>query len=172
MEIRYHNTLDHLVALQKQVLRKTEAGKKMMLHRFILVEAIIIGITIIFAINHNRLNVLLGFLIVTGLAWMFRERSVIVQFRKDFKRERRKDETGQFDKDRILRINPDGLEVQVGLEQTQYDWDQLEWAGRDRKHVYILLKGVLHYVIPVTAFSDENAVTQFLEAIASHPSAR
>lgn len=170
MEIRYHNTLEHLVALQKQVLRKTEAGKKMMLHRFILVEIIIVGIAIIFAINHNRPKVLLGLLIVTGLAWLFRERSVIVQFRKDFKRERRKNGTGQFEKDRILRIAPDGLEVQIGLEQTQYAWNQLEWVGRDRKHVYMLLKGVLHYVIPVTAFADENEVAHFLESIASFQS--
>ena len=170
MEVRYHNTLNQLVALQKYVLRNTETGRKMMLHRFILVEVIIVGITIIFAINHNRLNVLLGFLIVSSLAWLFRERSVIVQFRKDFKRERRKDETGQFDRDRILRITPDGLSVQIGLEQTQYQWDELEMAGRDPKHVYLLLRGVLHYVIPLSAFSDENEADHFLDTVESYRS--
>lgn len=140
----------------------------MMLHRFIAVETIIVFITIIFAINHNRFKVLLGFAIVTGLAWVFRERSVILQFKKDFKRERRKDKSGLFDQDRILSISPEGLTVRIGNDQTLYPWDRVEVTGRDRKHVYIVLTGVLHYVIPLSAFYDDTEADTFLNTIAAY----
>jgi hypothetical protein len=168
LQIRYRNTLEHLVALQKYVLRNTDFGKKMMMHRFIAVEAIILFITIIFAINHNRFKVLLGFVIITILAWLFRERSVLLQFKKDFKRERRKDDQGLFDKDRILTITPDGLKINIGNTRNQYAWDQVAMVGYDRKLLYIILKGVLHYVIPLSAFADENEALLFLDSIESH----
>lgn len=168
MQIRYRNTLDQLVALQKYVLRHTQFGKKIMLHRFLTVETVVLFISVIFAINHNRFKVFLGFVIVSALAWIFRERSVLLQFRKDFKREHRKDESGLFEKDRILSIGLDGLTVQIGGEQSHYHWEQVEMTGRDSKHIYIILKGVLHYVIPLSAFADEREADAFLEGIASY----
>jgi hypothetical protein len=115
--------------------------------------------------------VLLGFAIVSCLAWLFRERTVLLQFRKDFTRERRKDKTGQFDKERIFDIAPSGVTIRVGAQQTRYTWDQVERSGQDRKHVYVVLKGVLHYVIPISAFTDPNEVALFLETIAAYRAA-
>lgn len=168
MEIQYRNTLDHLMALQKYVLRNSLMGKKMMLHRFMVVETIVIFITIIFAINGNPWKVFLGFAIATGLAWLFRERAVMLQFKKDFKRERRKDESGSFEKDRILRIALEGISVRIDGETVHYQWDEVDTAGRDRKHLYIVLTGVLHYVIPISAFSEEKEADNFLRKIASY----
>ncbi len=168
MQIRYRNTIKHLLALQKYVLRNTTTGKTMMLHRFLAVEAIILFITIIFAINHNPFKVFLGFVIVSCLAWIFRERSVLLQFKKDFKRERRKDKEGLFDMDRILNIAPDGITVNIGSQRNEYTWDEVDMTGKDKHHVYILLTGVLHYVIPMTAFADENEADTFLSRIASY----
>lgn len=170
MQIQYRNTLDHLVALQKYVLRHTDFGKKMMLHRFLAVEAIIVFITIFFAVNHNRFIVLMSFVIVSGLAWLFRERSVLLQFRKDFKRERRRDDQGLFDEDRIMRIAPGGLTVEVGTQHTHHHWSKVEMTGRDRRYVYIILTGVLHYIIPVSAFSNDTEVGNFLDAIEDYRS--
>ena len=172
MQIRYRNTLDHLIALQKFVLRNTIAGKKMMLQRYIAIEMILALIFILFAVNHNRFRVLLAFMIVSGLAWLFRERAVLVQFRRDFKREQRKDREGLFDQDRILRIDADGLHVAVGAADARYTWDQVELTGKDRKYVYIVLTGLLHYVIPLAAFADSNDADRFLGAIASHRKVR
>ena len=168
MQIRYRNTLNELVALQKHALRHTEVGKKMMLHRFIAVESIFFLIALMFAINNNPLVVLLVFLGVSGLAWLFRERSVLLQFRRDFKRERRKDESGMFEKERLLTIDPDGLTVVIGDQRTNYEWDEVVYAGKDRKNVYIIMTGVLHYVIPLTAFADENEPDAFLASIDSY----
>ena len=168
MQIRYRNTLNHLVALQKYALRNTEVGKKMMLHRFIAVESIFLLIAILFAINSNIFKVLLGFLVVTGLAWLFRERSVLLQFKRDFKRERRKDNAGLFDKERVMTLAPEGLTVDMGDQRVSYEWNQIVTTGRDRKHIYIILSGVLHYVIPLTAFSDDNDPEAFLEFIATY----
>jgi hypothetical protein len=168
MQVRYRNTLKHLIALQKYVLRNTDTGKKMMLHRFLAVEAIILFITIIFATSHNPFKVFVGFILVSGLAWVFRERSVLLQFRKDFKRELRKDEDGLFEKDRILNIAPEGLIVDIGSQRSEYAWDQIEMTGKDNHYVYIILTGVLHYVIPLSAFTDGDEVDTFLRSIASH----
>ena len=168
MQIRYRNTMEHLVALQKFVLRNSEFGKKMMLHRFIAVETVIVLISIIFAINHNRFKVLLGFLVVSGLAWLFRERSVLLQFKRDFKRERRKDESGMFDKDRIMTVDAEGLTVEIGTQETRYSWDRIGATGQDRKHVFIVTNGVLHYVIPLSAFSKNEDPKAFLDAIATY----
>ncbi len=140
----------------------------MMLHRFIAVESIFLLIAILFAINSDRLVVLLVFLVVSGLAWLFRERSVLLQFKKDFKSERRKDDSGMFDKERIMTVSPDGLTVDIGDQRTSHAWDEVSYAGKDRKYVYLLMTGVLHHVVPLTAFSDENESDAFLKAIASY----
>ncbi len=168
MQIQYKNTLNQLVALQKHALRHTDVGKKMMLHRFIAVETIFFLIALMFAINNNRFVVLLVFLVVSGLAWLFRERSVLLQFKRDFKRERRKDETGMFEKERLLTIDTDGLTVVIGDQRTDYEWDEVVYAGKDRKNLYIIMTGVLHYVIPLSAFTDDNESDAFLEAVESY----
>lgn len=168
MQIRYRNNIKHLIALQKYVLRHTDTGKKMMLHRFLAVEAIILFITIVFAINHNLFKVFLGFIIFSCIAWLFRERSVLLQFRKDFKREHQKDEEGLFEKDRVLSIEPSALSVAIGEQRNQYAWDEVEITGQDKHHVYIILKGVLHYVIPVGAFANEGEPDIFLKNIESY----
>jgi hypothetical protein len=140
----------------------------MMLHRFIAVESIILLIAILFAVNHNRGIVLLAFLFVSGLAWLFKERSVLVQFKRDFKKERRKNDGSAFEKERIMTVAPDGLTVNIDGRRTHYTWDRIVYTGKDRKHVYILLSGVLHYVIPLSAFSGDLAPEAFLESIASY----
>ena len=92
MVVRYFNSYEDLLALQKFVLRNSAVGKKAMLHRFLAVEIVVLFVCLMFAVNHNRFYVLLAFLIISGLAWWFRERSVMMQFKKDFKRGLRKDE--------------------------------------------------------------------------------
>jgi hypothetical protein len=169
VQIRYKNNLKELVALQKFALRHTEVGKKMMFHRFVAVESILLFIAVLFAVNHNRTIVLLVFLLVSGLAWLFRERSVLLQFKKDFKRERRKNDTDMFEKERIMTIAPDGLTVEIGEQRTHYTWDHVAYMGKDRKHVYILLTGMLHYVIPLSAFSNHSPEA-LLEAIDTYRS--
>lgn len=168
VQIRYTNTLDQLVALQRCALRHTEVGRKTMFHRFIAVESVILLIAILFAVNHNRILVLLTFLFVSSLAWLFRERSVLLQFKRDFKKERRKNDGGVFEKERIMTVAPDGLTVDIDGQRTHYTWDRIVYTGKDRKHVYILLRGVLHYVIPLSAFSGDLEPEAFLESIASY----
>jgi hypothetical protein len=144
----------------------------MMLHRFIAVESVILLIAVLFAVNHDRLVVVLVFLSVSGMAWTFRERSVIVQFKRDFKRERRKNHGGTFDKERVLTVNPDGLAVDIDGQRTHYTWDRIVYTGKDRQNVYIILEGVLHYVIPLCAFSGDPDPETFLEAIARYRARR
>ncbi len=168
MQIRYRNTLNQLVALQKFMLRNSALGRKMMLHRFIMVECILGFICIVFAINHNRLVVLICFAGLSGLAWLLRERSVIVQFKKDFRRERRKNDTHSFDRDRMLTIDADGFQVRIGSQENRYDWSEVEAVGRDKHNIYILLDGVLHYVIPKSAWADPDQSEQFFNALQSH----
>ena len=140
----------------------------MMFHRFMAVEAIILFITIISAVNHNPLKVFIGFIIISCLAWLFRERSVLLQFRKDFKREYRKDKDGLFEKERVLSIGPSGLLVEIGEQQSRYAWNEVELTGQDKHYVYIILTGVLHYIIPLTAFANEGEPDLFLSHIESY----
>lgn len=165
MQIRYRNTLNQLVELQKFMLRNSDLGRKMMLHRFIVVECLLLFICFVFAINHNRLVVLMWFAGLSGLAWLFRERSVILQFKKDFRREKRKDETNLFDRERMMTIDTDGLRVLIGSRENRYDWSEVEAVGQDKNNVFILLKGVLHYVIPKTAWEDPDQSEQFFDTL-------
>ena len=171
MQIQYHNTLDHLVALQKYVLRHSEFGKRMMLHRFIAVEIIIVFIAILFAVNHNPFNVFLGLVIVSGLAWLFRERSVLLQFKRDFKRERRKDKTGLFDLPRTLAIGPEGITAKIGPNDNRHGWHEVSTSGRDSKYIYIVLTGVLHYVVPLASFADRTEADRFMAMIEQYRNA-
>ena len=165
MQVRYRNTLEHIVALQKFVLRNTAFGKKMMVHRFMMVEIIIFLICLLFVFNHNPIKVLIGFIALSGLAWIFRERSVLMQFKKDFKREDRRDESGTFHKDRVLSIDPNGFTIRSGAGETACGWDQVDLIGNDTKYIYIVLKSVLHHVVPLSAFSDREESDQFLTAM-------
>lgn len=168
MDVRYRNTLDHLVALQKHVLRNTALGRKMVLHRFLMVEVILLLICGLFAVNHDRLKVLLVFAGLSCLAWLFRERAVLMQFRKDFKRENRRDGTGAFHSERILHVSPSGLRLRMGQIENRIGWDQVARIDRDSRYIYILLTGVLHHVIPVSAFADAQAPDRFLETARSY----
>ncbi|MGD9189354.1 MAG: YcxB family protein [Desulfobacteraceae bacterium] len=168
MQIRYRNTLNQLVALQKYMLRNSAFGRKMMLHRFIMVECILAFICFVFAINHNRLVVLMCFAGLSGLAWLFRERAVIVQFKKDFRRERRKDEINLFDRDRIMTIDTDGFRVLIGSQENRYGWNEVEAVGQDKNNIYILLAGILHYVIPKSAWEDRDQSEQFFDTLQSY----
>ena len=168
MQIRYRNTMEQLIALQKFMLRNSAFGKKMMLHRFIMVECILVLICLVFAVNHDRLTVFLCFMGLSALAWLFRERAVILQFKKDFKRERRKDELNLFDRDRIVRLDKDGLLVNVGSQENRYAWHEIETTGQDKKNIYILLRGVLHYVIPKSAWDNSDQAAEFYNALKAH----
>jgi hypothetical protein len=168
MQIRYRNTLNQLVALQKYMLRNSAFGRKMMLHRFIMVECILAFICFVFAINHNRLVVLMCFAGLSGLAWLFRERAVIVQFKKDFRRERRKDEINLFDRDRIMTIDTDGFRVLIGSQENRYEWREVEAVVQDKNNIYILLTGILHYVIPKSAWENPDQSEQFFNTLQSY----
>jgi hypothetical protein len=168
MQIRYRNTLDQLVALQKFMLRNSDLGRKMMLHRFIMVECLLVFICVVFAINHNRLVVLMCFAGLSGLAWLFRERTVIQQFKKDFRREKRKDDINLFDRDRVMTIDTDGFRVLIGSQENRYDWSEVEAVDQDKHNIYILLKGVLHYVIPKSAWEDPDQSDQFFNTLQSY----
>lgn len=168
MQIRYRNTLNQLVALQKFMLRNSAFGRKIMLHRFIVVESLLIFICFIFAINHNRLMVLICFAGLSGVAWLFRERAVIVQFKKDFRRERRKDDINLFDRDRMMTIDADGFRVLTGSQENRYDWSEVEAVGQDKNNIYMLLTGVLHYVIPKSAWKDPDQSQQFFNTLQSY----
>lgn len=168
IQIRYRNTLNQLVALQKYMLRNSAFGRKMMLHRFLLVECILVFICVLFAINHNRLVVLICFAGLSGLAWLLRERTVIVRFKKDFRRERRKDDINSFDRDRIMTIDADGFRVQIGSRENRYDWSRVEAVGQDKNNIYILLTGVLHYVIPKSAWQVPDHPEQFFNTLQSY----
>jgi hypothetical protein len=168
MRIRYRNTLIQLVALQKFMLRNSAFGRKMMLHRFIMVECILMFICIMFAVNHNKLVVLTCFAGLSGLAWLFRERTVILQFKKDFRREKRKDEIDSFDRDRIMTIDTDGFRVLIGSQENRYNWNEVEAVGRDKGNIYILLNGVLHYVVPKSAWEDPAQSEQFFNTLQNY----
>ena len=165
MQIRYRNTLEQLIALQKFMLRNSAFGKKMMLHRFIMVECILGFICVVFAVNHDRATVFLCFVGLSVLAWVFRERTVILQFKKDFKRERRKDGLNMFDRDRMLRLDDGGLLVTIGSQENRYAWNDVETTGQDKKNIYILLKGVLHYVIPKSAWDNTDQAAEFYHTL-------
>ena len=73
-----------------------------------------------------------------------------------------------FDKDRIMTVDAEGLTVEIGTQETRYSWDRIGATGQDRKHVFIVTNGVLHYVIPLSAFSKNEDPKAFLDAIATY----
>lgn len=165
MKLAYHNTLADLIALQQSMLRHSAFGQKLMLHRFLMVEAVLFVICLMFAINGNPLIVLMVFLGLSVLAWFFRERSVIQQFKKDFKKELRKDEENSFAQPRIMQITKEHLEVSTGNHHQAHPWSTIEWTGQDERRLYLVTSGVLHYTIPKTTFQDEEEMQIFLKLV-------
>jgi hypothetical protein len=165
MKIAYHNTLDDLLALQRCMLRHSAFGRKLMLHRFLVVEIILLFICLMFAVNDNPFKVFLIFTAISVIAWTFRERSVILQFKKDFKKELRKDEENSFAQTRIMQIGPQGLEVSTGANHQNHPWPSVEWTGQDKHLLYIITRGVLHYAVPKSVFQDEEELEIFLKLV-------
>ncbi|MEJ2038334.1 MAG: YcxB family protein [Desulfosarcinaceae bacterium] len=168
MKVSYQNTLGQLVALQKFVLRHTPFGRKMMLHRFIMVEIVLFLICLMFAFNHSRIKVLSIFLLFSGIAWLFRERAVLMQFKKDFKREERRDESGAFHKSRVLSIDPRGFSLATGARDHRYSWNQVQHIDRDANYLYIVLEGVLHHIIPLSAFKNQETADKFVSTMIAY----
>ncbi|MDJ0780686.1 MAG: YcxB family protein [Desulfosarcinaceae bacterium] len=165
MKFAYHNSVDDLIALQRCMLRHSAFGQKLMLHRFIMVEVVLAFICGMFAINGNPFKVLLAFAALSVLAWHFRERSVIQQFKRDFKRELRKDEDNSFAKPRILQISPQHLAVSTGNHHQTHPWRTVEWTGQDDRRLYIITTGVLHYAVPKSVFKDPEEMQSFLKRV-------
>ncbi len=165
MKLAYHNSLADLIALQKRMLRHSAFGQKLMLQRFLMVEAVLLFICLMFAINGNPLIVLLVFAGLSVLAWFFRERSVIQQFKKDFKKELRKDEENSFSQPRIMQITPQHFEVSTGDHNQSHPWSTVEWTGQDERLLYLITKGILHYAIPKSTFKDEEEMQIFLKLV-------
>ena len=165
MKLAYHNTLADLIALQKSMLRHSAFGQKLMLHRFLMVEAVLFFICLMFAINGNPLIVLLVFLGLSVLAWFFRQRSMIQQFKKDFKKELSKDEENSFAQPRIMQITKEHLEVSTGDHHQAHPWSTVEWTGQDERRLYIITSGILHYTIPKSTFQDEEEMQIFLKLV-------
>ena len=76
-----------------------------------------------------------------------------------------------FEKERILSITPEELCISFGGQQSCHAWDEVEQVGRDREHIYIILKGVLHHVIPLSAFTDEKEADDFFTTLDGYQSA-
>ena len=168
MQVRYHNKLEHLVSLQKYMLRHSSLGRKMMTHRFIMVEVLIVLIFAMLVMRHDPFKVVLGFIIASCLAWIFREQSALLQFKREFKREMSKDDSGDFHAERILQVSPDGLTMDAVGGRQHLEWSRIEGVGQDSRHIYILVKGVLHYVVPKTAFADADHAQAFFETLRAH----
>jgi hypothetical protein len=165
MKLAYHNSLDDLIALQKCMLHHSAFGQKLMLHRFLMVEAVLAFICIMFAINGNPFKVFLVFAALSVLAWIFRERSVIQQFKRDFKKELRRDEENSFAQPRILQISPEHLAVSTGDNHNSHPWPTVEWTGQDARLLFIITKGVLHYAVPKSVFQDAEEMEIFLKLV-------
>jgi hypothetical protein len=168
MKLVYHNSLRDLIALQKCMLRHSAFGQRLMLHRFLMVEAVLLFICVMFAINGNPFNVFLIFAALSVLAWTFRERSVIQQFKRDFKKELHRDEENSFAQPRTLQISPAHLEVGAGPNHNTHPWPSVEWTGQDERLLYIITKGVLHYAVPKSAFQDAEEMEIFLKLVAAY----
>jgi len=165
MKLAYHNTLADLIALQKCMLRHSAFGQKLMLHRFLMVEAVLFFICLMFAINGSPFKVFLIFAALSALAWTLRERSVIQQFKKNFKKELRKDEEKSFAQPRIMQISPEHLEVSPGDNHQAHPWPSVEWTGQDERLLCIITKGVLHYAVPKNVFLDDEEMQIFLKLV-------
>jgi hypothetical protein len=165
MKLAYHNSLNDLIALQRCMLRHSAFGRKLMLHRFLMVASVLFFICLMFAINGNPLKVFLVFSALSVLAWMFRERSVILQFKKDFKKELGKDEENSFAQTRIMQIHPEALEVSTGDNHQRHPWSSVEWTGQNERLLFIITNGFMHYAIPKTVFQDGEEMQIFLKLV-------
>ena len=171
MVVRYFNSYEDLLALQKFVLRNSAVGKKAMFHRFLAVELVVLFVCLMFAVNHNRFYVLLAFLFISGLAWLFRERSVMMQFKKDFKRGLRKDPDSVFHRQKAITIAPEEFSVEMGGHTNDHRWDSVELISADERYVYMVLKGVMHYVVPKNSFESSDDAKRFMERIREYRAA-
>ncbi len=165
MEIRYNNSIEDLVALQKVVVRRSSISKKIVKHRFVTMEIILLLLCLLFIFNNPVWKVLLAFVFLSVLMWLFRERSVVLQFKKDLKKEMRRDTHNSLLAERQLKISPDGIEARMEARISNFTWDQVEYINHDDQYLYFVMKGLLHFIIPKSAFADEAQLNMFLEAL-------
>lgn len=165
MKVVYRNTLDDIIALQKMVLRHSRMGRKIMLHRFILVEVILFLICLPLMFAGNPMKIMLFFLVISIVAWIFRERSVILQFKKDMKGQLMRDPDAAFRKETTVRLSEKGLSVTNTGITTDHPWNRLEHFAQDSRYIYILTDGLRNYVIPKTAFPSDAEAETFLGAL-------
>jgi len=167
ISIEYSNTINDLVAAQKVALRHSSTSQNLMVQRWLLVEALLAGLCVMFAFNHSPRNVLMAFLALSALAWVLRYRTVVVQFRRDLKREVKKDTTRSLFQPRILRLTETGISIDTSGTVADYDWSKVVHVGTDKRYLYVITDGVLHYAVPRRAAADDTQWEQFVAAVQS-----
>ena len=164
MRVEYENDAKNLVALHKRVLRSTDVGRKMLLHRHFMVQAVLVVVCGMFAVNGDRLTVLAVFVALSVLAWVLRDRAVVMKYKKDLKNNMPKGADGNGLVRRSMALNPDGLGFEAGGQEHRYAWADLEAVEADADNVYVMPEGLMHFVIPKSAFSPEQ-LQEFMETL-------
>lgn len=171
MQVVYRNNLEDIIALQRKVLRHSRLARKMILHRFLFVEAILLLICFLLMLGNPPQKVLVFFIAISALAWVFRERSLMHQFKKDMKGQLLRDPNAAFKQKTTLILDEAGLKVENTGGVTTHPWDEVEHVGRDDRYLYVITDGMRHYVIPKAAFggnAQSEAFSQELEARRTH----
>ena len=161
MQVRYRNTVGDIVALQKMVLRHTLMGRKILFHRFLVVEAVLLLICLLLMTGHPPGPVMPFFVGFSALAWGFRERPVIRKFTKDLKAQLVRDPEAAFRRETTMTVSEEGLEVANSGAAVTHPWPRVEYVGRDDRYTYVLTDGLRHYAVPAAAFGGDAEADRF-----------
>lgn len=162
MRVEYDNDIKALVALHRTVLKSTQVGRRMLLHRHLIVQAVLVVVCGLFAVNNDPLVVLAVFVALSALAWVLRDRAVVKKYRKDLKGNMPKGPGGVVH--RAVTLLDDGLEFESEGRTLRYAWSGLEAVEADQDNLYVMPDGLMHYVIPKNAFGPDQ-LRAFMEAL-------
>jgi hypothetical protein len=141
-------------------------GKTLLIHRFVMVEILLLLICLLLMIGNPPLKIIPAFVAISGLAWLFRERAVMVQFKRDMKGQLMRDPDASFKKKSVMEATEEGFSVTNSGVTARFLWRQVEHLEADDRCIYILSEGMQHYVVPKSAFGspvEASAFYRFIE---------
>ncbi len=140
-------------------------GKRLLVHRFVMVEILLLLICLLLMLGNHPLRILPAFVAISGLAWWFRERAVMVQFKRDMKGQLMRDPDAAFTRQTSMETTEEGFTVTNSGVTARFFWREVEHIEADDRCIFILSEGMQHYVVPKAAFGSPVEASAFFRFI-------
>ena len=150
MLVKYHNTVDDLVAFNRYHYAHSPAVKRTKFTSMILVSALLIvgALTIPSNEELSRSVIVAGAVVLAALCSVILNHTFAVSMDRQVRRLCKEGTNKSVICQHELEINDDGLVERTEVNETRHSWQGVERIAESDRHVFIYFSAMMAYIIP------------------------